>query len=168
MVSCLATEDMKSFDNKGLRWMGILLATLLIGSCESKESTDLLIRHGTSFGECMGYCRREIVVEKASFQLRVTGWDSIAYPTRQLNGPLTPAVWDSLETLADLEALRQFQDVIGCPDCADGGAEWLTIQEGTASKQVTFEHGETLEGFEELIDLLRRLQAQAETEIIDR
>ena len=44
---------------------------------------------------------------------------------------------------------------IGCPDCADGGSEWIEI--GTKNKiyKVTFEYGDSLKGLDELLKLVR-------------
>ena len=35
--------------------------------------------------------------------------------------------WDNLLELLDTEKFYALSEVIGCPDCADGGAEWIEI-----------------------------------------
>ena len=51
-------------------------------------------------------------------------------------------------------------DRIGCPDCADGGAEWIEIDSMDGVKRVTFENGQTVNGIEPLVEKLRQLRNQ--------
>jgi hypothetical protein len=49
---------------------------------------------------------------------------------------------------------------IGCPDCADGGAEWIQVDWIDESKRVTFENGRMVEGIEKLIEKLRQMREE--------
>ena len=54
-----------------------------------------------------------------------------------------------------METLLEFEDVIGCPDCADGGGEWIEVTFDDTVKRITFEYGDTLEPIQNLIDQMR-------------
>lgn len=50
--------------------------------------------------------------------------------------------WETLVKNIDYNTFRKLPAVVGCPDCADGGAEWLEVRltDGTLHK-VTYEYG---------------------------
>ena len=58
----------------------------------------------------------------------------------------------------DFENFRLLDDRIGCPDCADGGAEWIQVNWSGQNKRVTFENGQLIKGFEGLVVKLRDLR----------
>lgn len=68
--------------------------------------------------------------------------------------------WQTLVSLIDVSAFQALNEQIGCPDCADGGAEWIEIQVGDTVKRVTFENRRTIKGFEALVVELRNLRNQ--------
>ncbi len=115
------------------------------------------LSYGTSFGECLGYCVREIVVSGGvTFTKR--GWDiegnlpdsscSLVF----IQNPL-PAYLDDM----NIHAFLEMDEVIGCPDCADGGAEWLELGFENEVKRVTFEYMNEPEELKNLIPSLREL-----------
>ena len=55
----------------------------------------------------------------------------------------------------DFDEIIKYDDVIGCPDCTDGGAEWIEVIQNGQSKKITFEYGDTLETINPLINMLR-------------
>lgn len=55
----------------------------------------------------------------------------------------------------DLQRFRALDDRIGC---ADGGAEWIEIKWNSSIKRVTFENGQSIEGFDALVKKLRSLR----------
>ena len=81
------------------------------------------LSYGTSFGECLGYCVREIVVS-GGITFTKSGWSregSLPDSSCSLvfkQSPL-PGYLDDI----DLGAFLEMNETIGCPDCADGGAE---------------------------------------------
>ena len=48
--------------------------------------------------------------------------------------------WNSINNNIDLDAFYNLEEVIGCPDCADGGAAWIEIQTLTKTHKVTFDY----------------------------
>ena len=140
-----------------------LLFLTLIG-CEKNASSEVYtISNGTSFGMCAGYCIRELVVTTdATARYTATSWDTVSYPTLVLDTMITLAEWNDLMSLADLEVLKTFPAVVGCPDCADGGAEWISFDDGSQVKKVTIEYGDTLDGLGPIISRLAALRAEYE------
>jgi hypothetical protein len=121
----------------------------------------IMISTGTSFGECAGYCRTALAVEEGgTLRFVESSWDTLNYPLKLQSGTL---VADQLACLRaaverDSAAFRRLDSVIGCPDCADGGAEWIEITHGGTTKRVTFEYGKTIPAIERLQDAMRLLR----------
>jgi hypothetical protein len=73
---------------------------------------------------------------------------------------------DALSAIAkelDFRVINAMNEVYGCPDCADGGSEWIEIrnEEGTEhTKRVTFEYGKAPKEIEKLVNLLRPLKEE--------
>ena len=51
---------------------------------------------------------------------------------------------------------RVLERVYGCPDCADGGAEWIAVEAEERSHRVTFERSDPPEGIAPLATMLDR------------
>jgi hypothetical protein len=118
-----------------------------------------VLRTGTSFGMCVGYCVTELRVD--SLELTFTeraNRGEILPRTRVL--PLTRAEWSRIRGLVDVAALKRLEGVHGCPDCVDGGAEWIEIELPGGPVRVTFDHGATLAGIGALQAELRALRAR--------
>src|SRR5690349_11710624 len=102
------------------------------------------IRSTTSFGFCVGYCATalEITAEQAVFVKRDPRG---TLPDVQQTLPITATEWNQLVDAADRERLEALPAVVGCTDCADGGAESLEVVGSNWRAGVTFEHGARLE-----------------------
>lgn len=124
--------------------------------CCDKEVDGFAIAYGTSFGECIGYCMNSILVtnEKVSYQSQ--SW-SDSLDTKVSNGPIEKELWDSLMLYLDVEEFTLLPGTIGCPDCADGGAEWVEVLSDNVHHKVTFEYGKTPEEIERVTSLLRNV-----------
>lgn len=140
----------------------LMILILLTGCTEDDDSTTTIISSGTSFGECAGYCVREIKISEDRLVYTASSWDTTNYPTLDTSVTITSAEWNDLLALVDLSAMQSYEDVIGCPDCADGGAEWIKVESAEGSKQITFEYGDSLDTIQPLIEQLRLLRAQNE------
>ena len=126
---------------------------------KSADSGPLALRSGTSFGMCFGYCRT--VLEVDSLVLTFTEVAQLKpLPTRTRTLPLSLADWKRVRALVDVAALRRLEGSHGCPDCADGGAEWIEIGSAGDPVRVTFEHGATLDGIGALQAELRALRGR--------
>ena len=128
----------------------------------SKHKPDnLIIRHGISFGECTGYCWTEYYFHEWGIEKVRRGWasggDSTNYPTKKEILKISPSDYNDLVNLFNSENFQKLQTTIGCPDCADGGAEWITIQNKMNPKTVTFEYGSDILSIKDFLKKIRDL-----------
>jgi hypothetical protein len=140
-----------------------MLMTFLFIACERDTSPSApsagmpIVSYGTSFGECIGYCNRQVVLSKGLAVFTKSGWlPDEALPDVQLAEELPASEWSSILQAIDWDEFQQQPERIGCPDCADGGAEWIEIEyETDVKKRVTFEYGKSIKGHEKLLEHLR-------------
>jgi hypothetical protein len=137
-----------------LAWL-MLNCTTVTSVTPDSATDDLIIRSGTSFGFCLGYCTKtlELTANKAIFTN--ISRDQTKYPTKTCTGIVSETAWANLKLNVNSTAFSQQPEIIGCPDCADGGAEFVEIEQGGKKHRVTFEYGKTIPGFEKLVTLLR-------------
>lgn len=119
----------------------MLLATVSLTACKSQRVNErVTINYGTSFGMCVNYCKQSIAIE----------FDKITF-TKSKNGSnpdpktcqkaISNEQFETLISDIDMDSFDKLEEVIGCPDCADGGAEWVEIIKDGKRKRVTFEYG---------------------------
>ncbi len=121
----------------------------------------LIIRSGTFAGECVGYCERELQI--TSKELAFEEHDRTGKsPTRRYRRPIKSDEWHDLLSRVDRAALNALPNEIGCPDCADGGGEWLEVDFGDARKRVTFDRGADVPQVRQLLTKVRALEASIE------
>lgn len=113
----------------------------------------------TSFGMCVGYCttRLEITEGQAVLVRQARGGHGARQnlPDQRFTTELSASEWQEIAHFAARADLQSLPDVIGCPDCADGGAEALTINGG---RTVTFDHGASVPAAQPLLDRVRALR----------
>ncbi|MEZ5970528.1 MAG: hypothetical protein R3C31_01800 [Hyphomonadaceae bacterium] len=148
----------------------VLAAILFVTACASAPApaahTDVRqIVSTTSFGMCVGYCttRLEISEGRAVLIREARGGrgGSQDLPLQRFTAVLTPDEWDAIERVAASTDLSGLPPVIGCPDCADGGAESLTIDSGNAQQQsISFEYGVAVAEAAPLLERIRALRTR--------
>jgi hypothetical protein len=119
----------------------LVIVLALVFKINPKVSTStqtmLTIRYGTSFGHCVGYCEKEIEVTEATTTFTAEGWDANRKPrdpiTKQT--PTDTKVWKDIIAAVNEETMKSLPGRIGCPDCADGGAEWIEVTQKDGSSQ---------------------------------
>jgi hypothetical protein len=96
------------------------------------------IKYGTSFGFCVGYCWKQLTIngDEIQFEKMSREEDEPVNCERDIDC----SDWVPLSQNFDLENFFALEEVIGCPDCADGGAEWIEIQSNRSKHKVTFEY----------------------------
>lgn len=112
------------------------------------------VHGGTSFGFCLGYCETRLEVRPGYINFAAFSRDQ-SVGDFYSGESLDPAAWRELVESIDLSAVGELPEVIGCPDCADGGAEWFQIFTPMGSRRVTFPYGEMVDGAKPIIDALR-------------
>ncbi|MCK8491971.1 hypothetical protein M0L20_08930 [Spirosoma sp. RP8] len=148
-----------------LRVINMLLLAALIGcTTVSPEDTptadDLIIRTGTSFGFCVGYCVRDYTFKSTVVTLtQKESRKPPQNPEKTCQATISQTDWNALKALANLENFSKQPERLGCPDCADGGAEYIELQSGDKSHRVTFEYNGTIPGFESFVEALRAQRA---------
>ena len=137
----------------------LFFISLFLFSCqtdyEKVEVNDIAIKTGIFFGFCGGYCKSEVEIVNRDVVFIASSWSDPNYPDTMLNGNISIQEWDSLIESVNMDSLLLLDDIIGCPDCADGGGEWIEITKADTLKRVTFEYGETVEPIQSLIEKVR-------------
>jgi hypothetical protein len=138
------------------------LALSLAGACDPSPFSPLpdtaVVRWGTSFGECLGYCRQTLEVTRDRLRLVREGTDA-AHPTLTWESALPAGAWATLGDTVEASGIEGLHHVYGCPDCADGGAEWVEVEAPGATRRVTFEYGDAPTELASLVADLRSLRA---------
>ncbi len=142
----------------------ILLIAGLTFSCKKNDKGVNLtevkqIKYGTSFGECLGYCKSDILLQPWSVIYTNSGW-SDTLKTITCKDTLTN--WSSFISGLDTRRFFALQAIIGCPDCADGGAEWIEVELVSGEKhRVTFEYMNAPEVLKDYVIKLREQKEQS-------
>lgn len=138
---------------------GVLL--ILMQACSSADSDELLdegdyIKYGTSFGMCLGYCIHDIKITSDEIYFSKNGHviDGLL-PEVTLSTPIEMRYWQTLTAQVNFDEFNQLDSVIGCPDCADGGAEWIEIRHNGHVHKVIFEYMNEPETVSPFISYLR-------------
>lgn len=146
-----------------MKYAILLISSLFLFSC---EDADVLsdeevpsIKYGTSFGFCVGYCLTDLEVSTDRLYYVNYGHDNSVSPETKTMIYTQKKYLDIL-SLVDQEKFLALDPVIGCPDCADGGAEWIEMTIGNRTKKVTFEYGKEIEGIEDLTLKLREIVSE--------
>lgn len=148
------------------RIVSAVLTLSLLAACQnvSTEPTAVTkITSTTSFGMCVGYCKTtlEITATEAVLIREAYGRGAGAdLPLQRLTTPLSAQDWQDIAAAATAAAAAfdTLPERIGCPDCADGGAESLTLVGPGREKSVEFEYGASLAGVQPLLERVRAIR----------
>jgi len=122
---------------------------------DATSGTDVVsITHGTSFGHCVGYCVKEVIYTNGKMDFVQTS-RSTENPEKRASQNYTEAEFSKLSNSIDWTKWKALPESIGCPDCADGGAEYIEIVTSQGTKRVTFEYGDTPEGLAKTLSIVR-------------
>ena len=144
---------------------GAFLAVLGLSACVSNAPPPANVRQvvtTTSFGMCVGYCSTRLEISPAGAVLVRSargGRGGANLPDQRFTAALTASEWEEIARLAANTSLTSLPDTIGCPDCADGGAESLTIV-GAQERTITFEHGATIAQAQPLLERMRAMRTR--------
>jgi hypothetical protein len=148
-------------------WFGLFLAVVLgLAACESGGASASGVRKiasTTSFGMCAGYCKTTLEITQGEAVLTREAWGRGAganLPPQRFTAQLTPQEWQEFAGLAAAAKIDGLPATIGCPDCADGGAESLTIVTEGGTKTITFHHGAAIKEAQPLLDRVRALRTR--------
>jgi hypothetical protein len=143
------------------------IAALVLAACASPGSTPSAsvtrVVSTTSFGMCVGYCttRLEITEGQAVLIREARGGRGAPNPAQtpqRYSAPLTPSEWQEIQRLAANVDFDALPDTVGCPDCADGGAESLTVEGPGGAESVSLEFRATIPQAQPLMERVRALR----------
>lgn len=115
------------------------------------------VRSGQSFGMCIGKCHNELIITGNKVTLKQIERKERGGETSTYEFTENAALQTLLEEINKIDQTKfmALDETYGCPDCADGGAEWLEVTfKGKEPKKVTFEYGKTIPGFEKIVATL--------------
>lgn len=164
---------------RNMKTLILLMTTLLLFSCNNRKKlentnettssqvneknlldTSEYIIYGQSFGMCLGYCHiesiysaKEIITTSTSFR------DPEKQPQKVEVTASNVASYQQLLNLVNFEDFLKLPKIIGCPDCADGGASWIQISHRGKKHTVHYEFGEVPV---ELVKLEAKIKLTAE------
>jgi len=146
-----------------LRACALVFCVAALAACEQAATASGVrqVVSTTSFGMCVGYCSTRLEISEGGAVLVRSsrgGRGAQELPEQRFTQTLTPAEWGEIARLAEAAKLDGLPAVIGCPDCADGGAESLTIVKASGEKAISFEHGAAIEQAQPLLERVRALR----------
>jgi hypothetical protein len=124
---------------------------------EAVPATSILIKTGASFGMCVGHCITKVEINPQQITMLRQSWRS-QIADKTCNRAIMSQEWENLVKVLDFNTFVQLPETIGCPDCADGGAEWIEITYGEQRKKVTFEFGKEVAQISELLAQTRKIR----------
>lgn len=134
---------------------------LIIDIILNPPDISYLINSGTSYGECWGYCISELDLQGTEANFQIYGWWEADpdFPTLSIESTISTNEWNEILDSFNFDEYTQLDDVYGCPDCADGGSEWIEITHDGMIKRVTFEAYNSIPEHNDLVIQLRELRA---------
>ena len=145
-------------------FLPIIFLALLVGffgcSQDAVIQSDFTIKSGSSFGMCIGDCYQEMTFNEFQAVLKTAEINRSGLQDLKVKNKrsVSDQEWQEIESLIDEQAFLSLSDVIGCPDCADGGAEWIEIKSSDLVKKVTFEYRQAPAEIEQLANRLREVR----------
>ena len=147
-------------------YLGLIAAVFVLTACTNGTTEGggiTKVGSTTSFGMCAGYCKTTLEISESGAVLVREAWGRGAganLPVQRLTAPLTPSEWQEIAGLAAAAKIDALPATIGCPDCADGGAESLTIVGTGRNKTITFDHGATIKEAQPLLERVRAIRVR--------
>jgi hypothetical protein len=153
------------FNIDSMKNLFFFICCTLFFSCSTEnienDFDQIEVRSGESFGFCVGKCYSEVIFEGNQQKLLVKESifnDNVFTEKEKVyTEQVLLSTKNEIFKLIDFEEFMALDEVYGCPDCADGGAEWIEIKKGNGEiKKVKFEYGDTVPGHKNLVILLRK------------
>lgn len=119
------------------------------------ENMIISITHGTNFGHCRGYCRKEVVFSEDQIAYFESSVDSTRNPVKEEKFDNSADKWKRIADKVDWNTFKKLEESYGCPDCADGGSEYIEIRTTDGTKRVTIEFNKEASQLEPLLTELR-------------
>ncbi|MCZ4242591.1 hypothetical protein [Pedobacter punctiformis] len=134
------------------------LCFILLSACKKDRIKNLnSIGYGTSFGMCAGYCNSNLLIRdlKITFSKSKNSQQS---DTKTCTKTISEEEINAIKSELNATKLSDLPEVIGCPDCADGGAEWVSVSADGKQYKITFEYGKAPKELEKVVAKLKVIQ----------
>lgn len=148
------------------KFFNIIILTFLLIGCKTPKNTISKLKVnsitlGSSFGKCVGYCTKLNNFTSSQLIIQESSRDEKSYPIKIEKFELSNDEWDQLVEELNAIDFKQLPEKIGCPDCADGGSEFIEIiYSDFTSKRVDFEFGTEVKELGGLLPALRKLKLE--------
>jgi hypothetical protein len=140
---------------------------ILNGCNEAPLATEegYTITYGTSFGMCTGDCYKETSITEDEAVLTVASYGNPPNNGSEVRASkeLSTQEFERIKDMVEMSAFIILPDRIGCPDCTDGGAEFIEISTVDFQKKVTFEYLDEPSRISDLVVELREFQEELYT-----
>ncbi|SFH51347.1 hypothetical protein [Pedobacter insulae] len=134
---------------------------LSFSSCEKINTRSIdTIGYGSSFGMCVGYCNHSLSISENKVTFVKKANSQTSPDTKTCSSTLAADEAKVFKDLMEDSKIAALPKTIGCPDCADGGAEWVSVTTGSKEYKVVFEYGKEPK---ELKAIVKKLRALSET-----
>lgn len=153
---------------RSLHHLAAVSALLLVAACAPQRSAppgggdpvpdELQVAGGWYFGECWGDCqgRVEVDTETGWASFTALGWDGTIY--MESGGLLSEDWLDQLRDEWDTINPAVLQETYGCPDCADGGGEYIELGADDGPERSDYEYAEPPTELAGIHALLRQVE----------
>lgn len=125
-----------------LKAVAASLAIALAGACGTGSESSIergaeggslaVVGAGWSFGLCGGACQGDLQIDECGVRYLVTGWNQSIEPYVDNSGVLTEAGEGKLGASVEAVDMSSLEERYGCPDCADGGAAYISLSRESA------------------------------------
>jgi len=136
----------------------LILLSLSFSSCRKGNFKNVnSISYGTSFGMCAGYCVQNLLISDLKLTFSKSKNGQIP-DTRTCTKSISQEEVDAIKDLLNANKVSALPEVIGCPDCADGGAEWVSVKANGKQYKIVFEYGKAPKELDAAVAKLRLLK----------
>jgi hypothetical protein len=128
------------------------IIALSFSACEkSNDKKTATITYGYSFGQANSYQLLQL-----NENLFLYEHESAAFKiNKRCSKAADSDAFADIMTRVDLKKFRNLPNTIGCPDCADGGAEFVEIKADGEIHRVTYNYGKVPEELAEIVIKLK-------------
>ncbi|WP_299611381.1 hypothetical protein [uncultured Aquimarina sp.] len=158
------TQKRKSISKPKINPNIILLeADNIVVLNEIEKSVDSIkFKYGTFAGECIEYCDTELTITSKGVRYIESSpnyrKDLPKLPPKIKTYNISFNDYNKIINSINIEKITKLDNRIGCPDCDDGGAEWIEIKYDNIIKKVTIKYGAEIEGIKNLMKIIREIQ----------
>jgi len=127
----------------------------------SEEPQASVTGGGWFFGECLGMCLGDLLISDTQVDYVISNWDETVYLDN--HGSLPETGEKKARELAQDLVGTDLKSVYGCPDCADGGGFYVSLDREGDDSTHTYEYSDPPRELTEVDRFVRSLMDSLET-----